>query len=176
MLISCFAIVLISGVFLAFSYTPDGEMVPYSGSYTPLYGVPMSAAYASILETAFDVRGGLFMRQVHHGFSQALLVLMVLHAVAGRTVRQALTRIALLGLGALVLVVGYVLPDDLFSGTVAGKIPMSVWYGAHLLLALAVASVLVIAWRRTSAGRPRLWFVLVACLPLMLLPVVDPFL
>ncbi|MFC0863655.1 hypothetical protein ACFHYQ_15235 [Sphaerimonospora cavernae] len=175
MLVSCLVVVLITGGFLAFFYTPDGGAVSYDGSYTPLHGVQMSEAYDSTLQISFDVRGGLLMRQSHHGFSQALLVLMALRAVAGLTARQVLAGVALLGLGTLTLVVGYALPDDLFSGTVMGRIPMPVWYSAHLLLALAVAAALAIVWRRTSAGRPKLWLVLAACLILVLLPIAEPF-
>jgi ubiquinol-cytochrome c reductase cytochrome b subunit len=40
--------------------------VIYEGSYAPLRGVEMSAAYDSALALSFDVRGGLFMRQLHH--------------------------------------------------------------------------------------------------------------
>ena len=38
----------------------------YDGVYQPLRGVEMSKAYASTLDISFEVRGGLFVRQIHH--------------------------------------------------------------------------------------------------------------
>ena len=40
--------------------------VTYHGVYQPLRGVEMSRAYASTLDISFEVRGGLFVRQIHH--------------------------------------------------------------------------------------------------------------
>ena len=40
--------------------------VTYQGSYQPLRGIEMSKAYASALDITFEVRGGLFVRQIHH--------------------------------------------------------------------------------------------------------------
>ena len=40
--------------------------VTYDGAYQNLHGVEMSRAYATALDISFDVRGGLFIRQVHH--------------------------------------------------------------------------------------------------------------
>jgi ubiquinol-cytochrome c reductase cytochrome b subunit len=61
-----FVILLISGTFLTFFYDPSMAETHYEGSYLPLRGVEMSVAYASSLDISFDVRGGLFMRQIHH--------------------------------------------------------------------------------------------------------------
>src|SRR5699024_6383282 len=61
-----FAVVVLSGTCLTFFCDPSMAHVVYEGAYTPLYGVEMSAAYASTLDISFEVRGGLFMRQVHH--------------------------------------------------------------------------------------------------------------
>src|SRR6478752_977 len=60
MLVYCFVVVLLSGAFLAFFYTPSDRVI-YDGSYEPLRGVEMSAAYAAALTTRFEVRGGLLM-------------------------------------------------------------------------------------------------------------------
>ncbi|MCU1634648.1 MAG: ubiquinol-cytochrome c reductase cytochrome b subunit, partial [Micrococcaceae bacterium] len=61
-----FVILLISGTFLTFFYDPSMAETHYEGSYLPLRGVEMSVAYASSLDISFDIRGGLFMRQIHH--------------------------------------------------------------------------------------------------------------
>ena len=61
-----FVILLLSGTFLTFFFDPSMAETHYDGSYTPLKNVEMSVAYSSSLDISFDVRGGLFMRQVHH--------------------------------------------------------------------------------------------------------------
>ena len=61
-----FVILLLSGTFLTFWFDPSMREVEYEGSYQPLSGLKMSAAYASTLHISFDVRGGLLMRQIHH--------------------------------------------------------------------------------------------------------------
>jgi ubiquinol-cytochrome c reductase cytochrome b subunit len=61
-----FIILLLTGTYLSFFYTPSLTEVVYDGSYVPLKGVTMSQAYASTLDISFDVRGGLIMRQIHH--------------------------------------------------------------------------------------------------------------
>ncbi|MGN9845289.1 hypothetical protein ACTMTI_44930 [Nonomuraea sp. H19] len=60
MLIYCFVVVLLTGGFLAFFYTPDGQTVSYGGSYEPLRGVPMSAAYDSVLRIRGTPQPGRF--------------------------------------------------------------------------------------------------------------------
>src|SRR5471030_1796166 len=61
-----FVVILLSGSFLTFFFQPSGAVVIYDGSYSPLKGIPMSAAMSSTLNISFDIRGGLLLRQVHH--------------------------------------------------------------------------------------------------------------
>src|SRR5262249_41664810 len=61
-----FAVLAVTGVYLAVFFDPAMERAAYHGSYTPLGGVPVSKAYESTLRLSFDVRGGLLMRQIHH--------------------------------------------------------------------------------------------------------------
>ncbi|MGA8117227.1 MAG: cytochrome b, partial [Actinocatenispora sp.] len=61
-----FIILLLTGTFLAFFFTPSSHEIVYHGSYVPLRGIQMSEAYASTLNLSFDVRGGLILRQIHH--------------------------------------------------------------------------------------------------------------
>jgi hypothetical protein len=151
MLVYCFVVVLLTGGFLAFFYTPDGHMVAYNGAYEPLWGAPMSAAYNSILEIGFEVRGGLLLRHLHHSSSVLLVTGTVVWVLLGRF-RYAL---AVLGLGVLGGLSGYVAADDLLSGTVLAELPIPWWYGLHLLVALAVGAALVISSRREAARHPR---------------------
>jgi ubiquinol-cytochrome c reductase cytochrome b subunit len=120
-----FIILLLSGTYLALFYTPSLSEVIYDGSYTPLVGVPMSEAYASTLDIAFDVRGGLLMRQIHHWAALLFMVAIVVHLMrvfftgAFRKPREInwVIGVLLLILGILEGFAGYSLPDDLLSGT-----------------------------------------------------------
>ena len=50
----CLVILILTGVYLTFFFVPDSRQVVYHGSYAPLKGVHMSAAYESTLQG--DVR------------------------------------------------------------------------------------------------------------------------
>jgi ubiquinol-cytochrome c reductase cytochrome b subunit len=119
-----FVILLLTGTFLTFWFEPSMQEVEYNGSYEPLKGVHMSAAYASALEITFDVRGGLLMRQIHHWAALLFVAGMMAHMLrvfftgAYRKPRELNW---LIGLGLLTLsmvegLFGYSLPDDLLSG------------------------------------------------------------
>ncbi|NCA19470.1 MAG: cytochrome bc complex cytochrome b subunit, partial [Actinobacteria bacterium] len=120
-----FIILLLSGTFLTFWFVPSQEELIYNGSYTPLNGVKMSAAYESTLNISFDIRGGLLMRQVHHWAALLFLAAMVAHLLrvfftgAFRKPREInwILGVALLTLGIVEGFLGYSLPDDLLSGT-----------------------------------------------------------
>src|SRR5688500_19135903 len=53
--------------------------VVYEGTYAPLRGAEMSAAYESTLYLSFDVRGGLFVRQLHHWAALLFVASIVVH-------------------------------------------------------------------------------------------------
>ncbi|MEU6412138.1 hypothetical protein [Microbispora sp. NPDC046933] len=173
-LVSCFAVVVLSGAYLAYFYVPHSGPAVYDGPYEPLRGVVMSEAYASELRLSFDQPRGLYVRQVHHSSSWLFLLLLVVRLVAG-VFRRLSAGAALLGAGALAVVTGYALPDDLFSGTILAKVPLPVWYVAHMALAGALAAGLVMVWRRTSAEQPKLRYFALAGLALFLLDVAQPF-
>ena len=61
-----FVVLLLSGVYLTLFFDPSMSKVIYDGAYAPLNGVEMSRAYETALQISFEVRGGLFIRQVHH--------------------------------------------------------------------------------------------------------------
>jgi ubiquinol-cytochrome c reductase cytochrome b subunit len=120
-----FVILLLSGTFLTFWYDPSQREVLYEGSYAPLEGLKMSAAYASTLDISFEVRGGLLMRQIHHWAALIFMVGIVVHLLrvyftgAFRKPREFnwIIGVGLLTLGIVEGFLGYSLPDDLLSGT-----------------------------------------------------------
>ncbi|WP_026343141.1 cytochrome bc complex cytochrome b subunit [Nocardia sp. BMG111209] len=120
-----FIILLLSGVYLTLFFDPSMTDVVYNGSYQPLRGVTMSRAYETALNISFEVRGGLFVRQVHHWAALLFACSIIIHLFrifftgAFRKPREANWVI-----GSLLLVLamfegffGYSLPDDLLSGT-----------------------------------------------------------
>lgn len=119
-----FLILLLSGTFLALFFDPSMAHTTYLGSYKPLYGVEMSTAYASTLDISFDVRGGLFMRQVHHWSALLFVAAMSVHMLrvfftgAFRRPRELnwVVGSVLLIMGLAAGFTGYSLPDDLLSG------------------------------------------------------------
>ncbi|MFC7447005.1 cytochrome b [Rhodococcus daqingensis] len=120
-----FVILLISGVYLTLFFDPSMAEVVYNGAYQPLRGVEMSRAYATALNISFEVRGGLFVRQIHHWAALMFAASIIIHLLrifftgAFRRPREANWVI-----GCLLLILamfegffGYSLPDDLLSGT-----------------------------------------------------------
>jgi ubiquinol-cytochrome c reductase cytochrome b subunit len=120
-----FIILLLSGTFLTFWFDPSQREVIYEGSYEPLEGLKMSAAYASTLHISFEVRGGLLMRQIHHWAALIFMAAIVVHLMrvyftgAFRKPREFnwIIGVGLLTLGIVEGFLGYSLPDDLLSGT-----------------------------------------------------------
>ena len=97
----------------------------------------MSRAYESALQISFEVRGGLFVRQVHHWAALLFLAAMVAHMFrtfftgAFRKPREAnwVIGVLLIFVGTFEGFTGYSLPDDLLSGTglrIASGITLSV--------------------------------------------------
>ncbi|WP_227984988.1 cytochrome b [Nocardia spumae] len=120
-----FVILLLSGIYLTLFFDPSMTEVVYHGSYQPLRGVTMSRAYESALNLSFEVRGGLFVRQVHHWaallFAASIIVHMcrIFFTGAFRAPREAnwVVGCLLLILAVFEGFFGYSLPDDLLSGT-----------------------------------------------------------
>ena len=119
-----FVVLLITGVYLTLFFDPSMAEVTYQGSYQPLRGIEMSKAYASALDITFEVRGGLFVRQIHHWAALLFAASIMVHLArifftgAFRRPREANWII-----GCLLLILamfegyfGYSLPNDLLSG------------------------------------------------------------
>ncbi|MEB3368416.1 cytochrome bc1 complex cytochrome b subunit [Saccharopolyspora mangrovi] len=132
-----FILLLITGTYLAFFFDPSMQEVEYQGVYTNLRGVEMSRAFESALNISFEVRGGLFARQLHHWAALLFMASMVAHMMrifftgAFRRPRETnwMIGVTLFILGMFEGFTGYSLPDDLLSGTgvrIASGIAMSI--------------------------------------------------
>ena len=119
-----FVVILLSGTFLTFFFQPSMAVVTYQGSFVPLKGIEMSAAYSSSLNISFDVRGGLLFRQIHHWAALLFIAAIGLHMLrvfftgAFRKPREINWFIGFI-LFVLAMAegfTGYSLPDDLLSG------------------------------------------------------------
>ncbi len=119
-----FVILLLSGTFLTLFFDPSMAETHYDGSYVPLKGVEMSVAYASTLDISFDIRGGLFMRELHHWSALLFVASVSVHMLrvfftgAFRRPRELnwVVGCVLLILALAAGFTGYSLPDDLLSG------------------------------------------------------------
>ncbi|MET8628728.1 ubiquinol-cytochrome c reductase cytochrome b subunit [Kitasatospora sp. NPDC004669] len=120
-----FVVLLLTGVFLTFFFTPSMGEIVYDGSYLPLRGVRMSEAYASTLHISFEVRGGLLVRQIHHWAALLFVAAICVHLLrvfftgAFRRPRELnwVIGVTLFNLALLEGFSGYSLPDDTLSGT-----------------------------------------------------------
>ena len=119
-----FIVLLLSGTYLALFFDPSMAETTYNGTFQNLRGLEMTKAYESTLFISFDVRGGLFVRQVHHWAALLFMAALVVHMFrtfftgAFRRPREVnwIIGITLFALGATEGLFGYSLPDDLLSG------------------------------------------------------------
>ncbi|UVS77850.1 cytochrome bc complex cytochrome b subunit [Actinokineospora sp. UTMC 2448] len=119
-----FIVLLLTGTYLALFFDPSMVEVVYQGEFVPLRGLEMSRAYESALQITFEVRGGLFARQMHHWSALLFMAALVTHMFrvfftgAFRRPREVnwVIGVLLFMLGALEGFSGYSLPDDLLSG------------------------------------------------------------
>jgi ubiquinol-cytochrome c reductase cytochrome b subunit len=122
--LGCLVVLVVTGVFLTFFYTPDARGVTYDGPYAPLKGEQVSAAYNSTMRLSFEVKAGLLMRQMHHWATLVLVAAIVVHLCRvffTRAFRRPRELNWVIGVVLLLLAMaegltGYWLPDDLLSG------------------------------------------------------------
>jgi ubiquinol-cytochrome c reductase cytochrome b subunit len=120
-----FVILVLTGVYLTFFFTPGSREVVYRGSYAPLRDASMSQAYESVMRISFDVRAGLVMRQIHHWAALLFVGAIIAHLMrifftgAFRRPRELnwIVGVTLLILAIANGFTGYSLPDDQLSGT-----------------------------------------------------------
>jgi len=121
----CFVVLVLTGIYLTFFFQASPQDVVYHGSYGPLKGVHMSAAYQSTIRLSFDIRAGLVFRQIHHWAALLFVAAIVTHLCrifftgAFRRPRELnwIVGVSLLLLAIANGFTGYSLPDDLLSGT-----------------------------------------------------------
>ncbi len=75
----CFFVLVATGIYLTFFFTPSYQHVIYHGRYHPLDGVEMTKAYLSTLQISFAVKAGLLIRQTHHWAANVFVAAIVLH-------------------------------------------------------------------------------------------------
>jgi ubiquinol-cytochrome c reductase cytochrome b subunit len=144
----CYVVLVATGIYLTFFFAADTGPVTYEGSYVPLQGAEVSAAFDSVMRLSFEVRAGLLMRQVHHWAALVFVAAIVVHVSrvfftgAFRRPREInwLIGVSLLLMALAAGFTGYSLPDDLLSGTglrilysVAFSIPFIGPWAAYLV-------------------------------------------
>jgi ubiquinol-cytochrome c reductase cytochrome b subunit len=135
----CLVVLVVTGVFLTFFYTPDTRAVVYNGPYAPLKGEQVSAAYNSTMRLSFQVKAGLIMRQTHHWATLVLVAAIVVHlcwVFFTRAFRRPRELNWVIGVVLLLLAMaegltGGWLPDDLLSG-------VSIHIGYSVIFAIPV--------------------------------------
>ncbi|HEV7936185.1 MAG TPA: ubiquinol-cytochrome c reductase cytochrome b subunit [Actinomadura sp.] len=174
-----FAIVLLTGVYLALFFVPSMNEVLYQGSYRQLRGLHMSEAYASALNISLEVRGGLLVRQIHHWATILFLSSITVHMLrnfftgAFRKPRDINWVIGVV-LFMLVLVnglFGYSLPDDLLSGT-----GMRIFAGVLLAIPVVGTYVYMFFFGGEFPGEmmiPRLYTIHILLIPGILLALIP---
>ena len=120
-----FIVLLLTGTYLTLFFEGSQQQLVYDGSYDPLRGTEVSAAYDSVMHISFDVKGGLLIRQMHHWAALVFVGAIALHMArvfftgAFRRPREInwVVGVLLLILALAAGFTGYSLPDDLLSGT-----------------------------------------------------------
>jgi ubiquinol-cytochrome c reductase cytochrome b subunit len=141
-------LLFLTGILLMFGYEPSSARTTYDGSYAPLQGTEVSAAFDSVLTLSLETPGGLLLRQLHHWSAlllPAALILQLLVTFFTGAFRRP--RRGSWGLLFLLFVAalaggwsGYALPDDMLSssglrivqGIVLGIPVVGTWLSAIL--------------------------------------------
>ena len=172
----CFAVLVGTGVFLTFFFSPSHETVHYAGSYAPLQGLAMSKAYKSVLDISFDVRAGLLIRQTHHWAANVFTAAIVLHVTrifftgAFRKPRDVNW---IVGVTLLLLVLpegylGYSMADDLVSG-----MGLAIGYSVAMSVPLVGGNLAFLIWGGEYPGAtgvfwPRMFTMHVLIFPILI--------
>ena len=120
-----FIVLVLTGIYLTLFFQGSQDRVVYTGSYEPLRGVRVTAAFNSVMKISYDVKGGLLIRQMHHWAALIFVGAIALHLArifftgAFRRPREInwVIGMTLLVLALAAGFTGYSLPDDLLSGT-----------------------------------------------------------
>jgi ubiquinol-cytochrome c reductase cytochrome b subunit len=156
----CFVVLVGTGIFMAFHYTPSDAETVYRGTYEPLQGVAMTEAYHSVVRLSLDVPAGLLMRQTHHWAANVFIAAILLHLVrilftgAFRKPREInyLVGVTMLGLAVFEGFAGYSLIDDLLSG-----MGLAIAYSVALSIPFVGADVATLVWAGEYPGATVFW-------------------
>ncbi|HEU4976977.1 MAG TPA: cytochrome bc complex cytochrome b subunit [Baekduia sp.] len=155
-----FIVLIGTGIFLAFYYSPSDAETVYRGSYAPLQGLGMTEAYRSTVHLSLDVPGGLLLRQTHHWAANIFIASILFHMVrilftgAFRKPRELnyLVGVTMLMLAVLEGFAGYSLPDDLLSG-----MGLVIAYAVALSIPFVGPSLAVLIWDGEYPGGSDFW-------------------
>jgi ubiquinol-cytochrome c reductase cytochrome b subunit len=170
-----FIVLVATGTYLALFFTPSSAESIYHGSYVPLQGVQVSAAFQSTMNLSFHIPAGLLIRQTHHWAA-----LLFVAAILGHLLRIFFTGafrkprdinyyigLTLLTLAILEGFMGYSLPGDLLSG-----MGLAIAYGVTMSIPIVGANLAFLLWGGefpgSSSFEPRLFFLHVFVLPVLI--------
>jgi ubiquinol-cytochrome c reductase cytochrome b subunit len=150
-----FVVLIGTGVFLSLFFEPSLAKSTYEGSYAPLHGAEVSAAYRSAVDLSFDVKAGLLFRQTHHWAANVFVAAMVMHLLrvfftgAYRRPRELtyLIGLAMLFTGLLEGYLGYSMIDDLLSG-----MGLAIGYGVALSIPGIGGNLALLIWGAPYPG------------------------
>jgi ubiquinol-cytochrome c reductase cytochrome b subunit len=170
-----FVVLIATGTFLAFFFDPSTSESVFRGSYAPLHGATVSAAYQSTIDISLRVPAGLVIRQTHHWAALVFVAAIVVHLMRiffTGAFRKPRDVNYLIGLTLLILAIlegfaGYSLPDDLLSG-----MGLAIAYGVVMSIPIVGANLAFLIWGGEYPGSPafesRLYIVHVFVLPAVL--------
>jgi ubiquinol-cytochrome c reductase cytochrome b subunit len=155
-----FVVLIGTGIFLAFYYTPSDAETVYRGSYEPLQGLRMTEAYQSTVHLSLDVPGGLLIRQTHHWAADVFIAAILLHLVrilftgAFRKPRELnyVVGVTMLIVALVEGFAGYSLPDDLLSG-----MGLVIAYAVALSLPIIGPTLAILIWDGAFPGGTAFW-------------------
>jgi ubiquinol-cytochrome c reductase cytochrome b subunit len=155
-----FMVLVGTGIFMALFFEPSHHLVTYTGSYAPLRGQQMSAAYRSVLDQSFDVKAGLLIRQTHHWAANVFFASIVVHVArnfftgAFRKPRELnwMLGVTILAIALPEALFGYAMIDDLLSG-----LGLAIAYAVGLSLPVIGASATVLFFGAEFPGSEQLW-------------------
>ena len=155
-----FVILVATGIYLTLFFDPSTAKTVYHGSYAPLQGQTVTAAYNSVLHISFEVKAGLLIRQTHHWAADVFVAAIVIHLVrvfftgAYRKPRELtyLIGVVMLFLALLEGYLGYSLVDDLLSG-----MGLAIGYSVALSIPFIGANLGLLIWGGQFPGEPDFW-------------------
>ncbi len=155
-----FLVLIATGVYLALFFDPSTAKTVYHGSYTPLDGQTMSAAYKSVLDISFTYKAGLLIRQTHHWAADVFVASIVMHLMrvfftgAFRKPRELtwLIGLTLLFTALLEGYLGYSLVDDLLSG-----MGLAIGYGVGLSIPVIGGPLVLAIFGAPFPGKSVFW-------------------